>query len=66
MMIREWWDEGKREVALLELTIPFDTLLEEAALRKKGKVCRACGTHQKGWVQVQSDNNGSWINGLIN
>ena len=29
------WDDGKREVALLELTIPFYTLLEEAALRKK-------------------------------
>ena len=32
-----WWDDGKREVTLLELTIPFDTLLEEAALRKKYK-----------------------------
>ena len=32
-----WWDDGKREATLLELTIPFDTLLEEAALRKKDK-----------------------------
>ena len=32
-----WWNDTTRRVTLLELTIPFDTLLEDAARRKQAK-----------------------------
>ena len=27
-----WWDDSKKFIVLLELTIPFDTLMHEAAI----------------------------------
>ena len=32
-----WWNDSTKQVTLLELTIPFDTLLEDAARRKQAK-----------------------------
>lgn len=32
-----WWNDTTKQVTLLELTIPFDTLLEDAARRKQAK-----------------------------
>ena len=29
-----WWDDSTKLVTILELTIPYDTLVEEAAMRK--------------------------------
>ena len=29
-----WWDEDAKTVTLLELTVPYDTLMEEAVERK--------------------------------
>ena len=55
-----WWDDCKTVVALLELTIPFNKLFGGGIFEEESQVCRARGI-QKGLVQVQSDNDRSWV-----